>query len=164
MAAPFPLPLSDRRNRTSISGTKRRTVLCRRRAYLKLISKKVRFRWKTVHLSVKRLWMKRYKISQSTHDLVTYCGCILYRDPSMPTVVRTRVMPLFSFSLSRMPDRTAAIRLAERKDTMVQTWRGEAPQSSQQCYSGACAATSLLKLELRAPKKHTHAAQRCSPR
>lgn len=34
MAAPFALPLSDSRKRTSESGTKRRTVLCRRRAYL----------------------------------------------------------------------------------------------------------------------------------
>ena len=67
--------------------------------------------------------------ANSPPDLATYCGCILYRDPSMPTVVRTRVTPLFSFSLSRMPDRTAAIRLAERKDTMVQTWGGETPHS-----------------------------------
>lgn len=88
------------------------------------------------------------KICKSTHGRVTYWGCILYRDPSMPTVVRTRVVPLFSFSLSSMPDRTAAIRLAERKDTMVQTWRGETPQSSRQHWSGTCAPASVLKLGL----------------
>lgn len=87
---------------------------------------------KSLSLGLLQQLCEKYKSSKSTHDLVTYCGCILYRDPSMPTVVRTRVMPLFSFSLSRMPDRTAAIRLAERKDTMVQTWRGETPQSLQQ--------------------------------
>lgn len=56
--------------------------------------------------------------------LLTHCGCILYRDPSMPTVVRRRATPLFSFSLSRMPARAAAIRLAERRETTVQTCRG----------------------------------------
>lgn len=54
---------------------------------------------------------------------LTHCGCILYRDPSMPTVVRRRATPLFSFNLRRMPARAAAIRLAERKDTTVQTYR-----------------------------------------
>lgn len=34
MAAPFPLPLSDSRKRTSVSGTRRRTALWSRRAYL----------------------------------------------------------------------------------------------------------------------------------
>lgn len=44
----------------------------------------------------------------------THCGCILYREPSMPTVVLRRPTPLFSFSLIKMPARTAATRLAER--------------------------------------------------
>lgn len=43
----------------------------------------------------------------------------------MPTVVRSRATPLFSFSLIKMPASVAAIRLAERKDTMVQTWGRE---------------------------------------
>lgn len=40
----------------------------------------------------------------------------------MPTVVRSRETPLFSFSLFRIPASTAAIRLAERKDTMAHTY------------------------------------------
>lgn len=51
----------------------------------------------------------------------THWGCILYRDPSMPTVVRRRATPLFSFRRARMPPSVEAIRFAERKDTMVHT-------------------------------------------
>lgn len=39
----------------------------------------------------------------------------------MPTVVRSRTTPLFSFRRQRMAPRVADIRLAERKDTMVHT-------------------------------------------
>lgn len=35
IAAPLPLPLSESKKRTSDSGTRRRTVLCNRRAYLR---------------------------------------------------------------------------------------------------------------------------------
>lgn len=91
---------------------------------VKLCSKPPRNTWQTNHNCLWHqvtvtTWMNEANIP------FTYCGCILYSDPSIPTVVRSRATPLFSFSLSRMPASEAAIRLAERKDTMAQTWRGE---------------------------------------
>lgn len=51
----------------------------------------------------------------------THCGCVLYRDPSTPTVVRSLRMPLLSRRRFKMAPSVAATRLAERNDTMVHT-------------------------------------------